>query len=540
MCSVPRKRGAKGYGWGEQHMGRSDLIAESNRLLGSLNVGRIRSVAYDTAWGARPLGNGTSKARPEFPGALRWLLRSQKWDGSWGSEIEYIHDRLLSTVAAVNALCLNDRIKYGEEIAMGIDYLWDNMDRLDEDPYETIGSELLLPSQLEEAQDLGLNVPAAPPSVQAKRDRKLGLIPDAMIYSDQTTLAFSLEFLGNDVRPKDLERCIYPNGSLGCSPSATMFMLRHSHDERARKYLGWVSDCMWSGGFPSQLPFETFEFSWTIYNFLKAGIKGLPASKALLDQLDYFWRTRKDGVGWGNAFKCSDSDTSAITFKVLLEHGYRPDPSVFESYEIDQGFKCFMFEVNPSVSAHIHIIEALQDVPTSELLRKEEMLDKIIRYLAKKQLNGQIWTDKWHASPFYTTCHGVMALTKMAPELLEGPIDWLLGSQMEDGGWGHYGKSTVEETAYAVQALMEYSKTIEPLDSEPVRRGSIFLHSHRFEPLERLWIAKGLYSPVNVIKSAAIGALHEVAQTFDFEMAAKTEIEELDTSALNVHGSGGA
>jgi halimadienyl-diphosphate synthase len=531
--------GISGYR-GEEYMGRSDLISEANRLLGGLQMGRIRSVAYDTAWGARPIGNGTTKARTEFPGALRWLLRNQMWDGSWGSEIEYIHDRLLSTIAAVNALCLNDSAKYRERIAMGIDYLWDNLDRLDEDPYETIGSELLLPTLLEEGKDLGLNVPDAPPSVQAKRERKLGLIPDAMIYSDQTTLAFSMEFLGDEVRPKDLEKCVNPNGSLGCSPSATMFLLKHNPDWRARNYLRWVSECMWSGGFPSQLPFETFEYAWTIYNFLKAGIKGLPGSKALLEQLDHFWRSRRNGVGWGNAFKCSDSDTSAITFKVLRDHGYHPDPHIFESYEMDKGFKCFMFEVNPSVSAHIHIIEALQDVSEGELPRKEEMLEKTIKFLAQKQVKGQIWTDKWHASPYYTTCHGIMALTKKAPELLEGPIDWLFETQMEDGGWGHYGKSTVEETAYAVQALMEYSTEIEPLDSEPLRRGSAFLQNHRYETLERLWIAKGLYAPVNVIKSAAIGALHSVSQAFEFDMAAKVEIEEMDVPTLNAHGTGGA
>jgi len=199
-----------------------------------------------------------------------------------------------------------------------------------------------------------------------------------------------------------------------------------------------------------------------------------------------------------------------------------------------------MFEVNPSVSAHIHIIEALQDVSESELPRKEEMLEKIIRYLIKKQVKGQIWTDKWHASPYYTTCHGIMALTKMVPELLEGPIDWLLDSQMEDGGWGYYGKSTVEETAYAVQALMDYSKEIESLDSEPLRRGSVFLHNHRYEPLERLWIAKGLYAPVNVIKSAAIGALHSVSQAFDFDLVTRIEIEEMDAPSLEARGTGGA
>jgi halimadienyl-diphosphate synthase len=61
----------------------------------------MRGVAYDTAWVAR-LANDSGK--PLFPRALEWLLKHQRRDGSWGGGVEYYHDRVVSTLSAVNAL----------------------------------------------------------------------------------------------------------------------------------------------------------------------------------------------------------------------------------------------------------------------------------------------------------------------------------------------------------------------------------------------------------------------------------------------------
>lgn len=492
-------------------MGSLVLMDTASDLLAKINVGRIKGVAYDTAWAARPL----TDEQPEFPGAMRWLLKNQRWDGSWGSEIDYKHDRVLSTTAALIALEQNDGHKYGDRIESGLEYLWRNMDALDKDPYETIGSELLLPALLEEAEDLGISVPSAPDSIKRKRDRKLGLIPEEMIYSTGTSLAYSLEYLGKDVKAKDLIKCISPNGSLGCSPSATMFLLDHTGDKRAKEYLYWVSKNMTTGGFPSQLPFETFESAWSLYNFIKAGWTHRPWMEDVAERLFKIWRQRGDGVSWGNDFPISDSDTSAITFKVLMNRGYTLDARVFERFERDDGFISFDFELNPSASANIHILEAIKDVPRCDLARKEEMIEKIIKFLEKCSNHGSWWKDKWHASPYYTTGHAVLALSQVAPSMTEQPIDWILSNQKEDGGWGFFGKSTVEESAYALQALLEYNSMIEKIDQRQMAQGVDFISSRINDNLERLWIAKGLFCPVFVVMSSVISALKWFESTCD-------------------------
>ena len=517
-----------------------NLRSEASQLLANLQVGSIRSVAYDTAWAARPVGNGTGIARPEFPGALKWLLRNQMWDGSWGSEIPYMHDRILSTAAALNALQLNDAEKYRERIEMGVEFVWRNMGRLDEDPYETIGSELLIPSLTEEGQELGLDIPNPPPSLMTKRERKLKLIPEKMIYTSNTSLAFSMEYLGNDVRSKDLERCAYPNGSLGCSPSATMFLLEHTGDCKARRYLYWVSEWMHSGGFPSQLPFDNFEYSWALWNLQKGGVKDVPGMREVMEKLHIFWKNGKNGMAWGSDFSVADADTTAMAFKVLWAGGFKPDPEVFSAYEMDQGFKCYEFELNPSVSVQIHVLDALQDLSQSELPRREEIVEKILGYLARKAIEGEMWTDKWHVSPYYTTGNGVLALARIAPHMTERPIDWILKNQAQDGGWGTYGTSTVEETAYAVQALQEYSSVVEPLDPGPILRGAAFIQSRRKDCFEKLWVAKGLYCPINVIHCAAISVLHLCHTIHGYDPGEEPMSEPIGSAQANAEGSGGA
>lgn len=39
-----------------------------------------------------------------FPQSLQWLLSHQREDGSWGSEMEHYHERVISTLASIMAI----------------------------------------------------------------------------------------------------------------------------------------------------------------------------------------------------------------------------------------------------------------------------------------------------------------------------------------------------------------------------------------------------------------------------------------------------
>ena len=87
-------------------------------------------------------------------------------------------------------------------------------------------------------------------------------------------------------------------------------------------------------------------------------------------------------------------------------------------------------------------------------------------------------------------------------------IDWLFDTQKQNGSWGIL-DGTSEETAYAVQALTYYHINVEKLDTVPIASGVKFLlENYENNDYPELWIGKGLYTPINVVKSAVISALY--------------------------------
>ena len=82
----------------------TNAVELSNVLVQNLNGGDLAGCAYDTAWVASLVNQN---GEPHFPRAKEWILKNQKEDGSWGSQIEYLHDRVISTAAAI--MCLDGK-----------------------------------------------------------------------------------------------------------------------------------------------------------------------------------------------------------------------------------------------------------------------------------------------------------------------------------------------------------------------------------------------------------------------------------------------
>ena len=154
-------------------------------------------------------------------------------------------------------------------------YLWHHLHLLRRDPFELVGFELLLPTLLQEAQTLGLDVPQHTCGYGEIQTAKLRLIPPEMLYSSRVTVAHSLEFLGHAGDPDRLREAQSDNGSLGSSPSATAYYLSfHADDQRAWTYLESVQNgsrqavCLY--------PFHIFELTWVL---LHLSYSGLPVTE---------------------------------------------------------------------------------------------------------------------------------------------------------------------------------------------------------------------------------------------------------------------
>ncbi|NJN93189.1 MAG: hypothetical protein HC875_03385 [Anaerolineales bacterium] len=466
------------------------------------NPNYLSPSAYDTAWLAWL-----------YPEARTWLLAAQRPDGSWGAELEYYHDRVISTLAAINAIAATSGNAYElKQTERGIRYLEGAIPQLSQDVFETIGFELLLPRLVKTGQALGLKLSRVEALIESQMPlyyQKLALIPKAMIYSPHLAVAHSLEFLSFD----ELDRAAIPplrtaNGSIHNSPAATAFVeIAESGSIEGRAYLDGLIE-RYRGYAPSFAPFELFEIIWTLHHLtLTVDLTMLePAINPLLDTLMHAWTER--GVGFSTTF-VADPDDSSVALRIFNKLGIYKDPAVLEWYEVGDHFECMPLERNLSLDAHIHIIHALKTAP--DFPRREELLLKALNILGR-DLTTEYIVDKWHVSPYYSTSHAIIGLTGLSDPIIPKQIAWLLKTQRPDGSWTFYPNlpgAAVEETAYALLALMVVREKRGNIPLRVIERGIHYLEKHYTvaEALPSLWIHKCLYNPYHIVESVVLSAL---------------------------------
>jgi len=472
-------------------------LTESARLRG----GKMSSSAYDTAWAARVTNQN---GKPLFPECIQWLLENQHPDGSWGSQIVNYHDRLISTLSALMALKELNEQGYEGYIQRGETYIWENIRNLQLEKCKLVGSELLFPSLMEQAESLGLHLPYHIKIYQKEYSKKLGKIDESLWYSPLTTLSHSLEFLGDAVDVGRLSNLLLPYGGVGNSPAATAFFLKYVKDARALTFLKKILQSTGNGSVMTVYPIGIFEYGWTIYNLMLARLY-FERYTEICDLLqNYFTRL---GVGMSAGYPVPDFDDTIIWCKILYEMNYPVNFSVLDAYDAGDYYLTYTSELDPSVGTNIHVLDFVKSC--LEFPHREEVIEKLLRYLRKEMHPEGFWIDKWHISPYYATGHAVFALCEVDPSLAEKAVSWILKSQNENGLWGE-NNGILEETACAVQALMYYHHIVEHIDMERLSQavsalnlaGSALLSIN----LPDLWIGKVLYTPVRIALSSIASA----------------------------------
>jgi halimadienyl-diphosphate synthase len=488
-----------------------DLIT---KLIDEIGPGHMGSTAYDTAWAAR-LGEIDWNLSSQ---ALAWLAENQLPDGSWGAPAPfYYHDRVLCTLAAMIALSYRGRRGHDkEQIEKGklaLERIVGGATQgLQSDPNgATVGFEMIAPTLAAEAEKLGIIKRQGDRilgRLSKQRAKKLSYLKENMI-SRNVTIAFSAEMAGTDGKHMlDLENLQENNGSVGLSPSATAYFVTYikRSDEASLKYLR--STAKSDGGLPNVAPFDVFEIAWSLWNL--SLIPGLEVTAKLQPHIDFLseaWIPRR-GVSFATNYSVKDSDDTVITYSTLLRFGIEKDLASVLAYEEKDHFRCFNLEVNPSISANIHILHALRQ---SGLDQKNSSVQKIIHFLRKAKGEHPFWADKWHSSAYYPTAHAIMACAGFANDLVAESVEWLLKSQNANGSWGTY-IPTAEETAYALQALWSWNENVASIPKAVFSNGAHWLQEHLDGPYPPLWIGKCLYNPQLVIRSAVISALALASQ----------------------------
>jgi halimadienyl-diphosphate synthase len=466
-------------------------------------MGYMHGMAYDTAWIAKvPLNKASNK--PLFPQTLLWLYTNQKEDGSWGSSIEYFHDRIISTLAAIITLAnTHHSDKFQENIKKGEAYIWYNIKNLKNKEHETVAFELLFPSLMNDAEELKLNLPFHEKLYHEEREKKLILGYGDLISKRPSTITYSMEHLGKNFQFDNLTSIQGANGSIGNSPAATAYILCQDYDQWAYNYIQKVLKYNYDTSM-GLYPFEIFEQSWILDNFQVSKIPIKNHYKHILSYLKENWSN--EGISMSKTYPSKDLDDTAVVFKILSSNNTKLDPSVFTQYFHEDHFKCYKSERNPSMVVQVRVLDAVKS--TNHFEFKDEFIDKILSYLRKNRFQNGFWKDKWNISPHYMTNLALRAIGDLDSDLASRSIDWFINTQNPNGSWGYF-NGTVEETAYAVQALTNYHSTVEKIDTEIIAKGAKYLmDNYDDENYPELWIGKGLYAPRNIIKSSLISALY--------------------------------
>jgi len=481
-----------------------DLHRSFCHLLQEIGPGQqITRSPYDTAWVARLADLG----EPLGYEALDWLRENQLADGSWGSlEPRYYHDRLVCTLAAMIVLAKTgdpadqkrlNRAQLALEIAIR---------GLGADPVETIGFEMIAPTLSAEADAVGAIArrDETLERLTRYREAKLAALPTGMV-NRYVTVAFSAEMIGADrLHLLDLDNLQEANGSVAYSPAATAFFAMHvdpGHPQ-AIEFLRLIAD---DGAVPYTAPIDVFELGWTLWNLDLAGWRKGDLEGLCQQHLDFLagqWIPGKGTPAVSN-LTLTDGDTTAVIHHVLTSYDREVDLDGVLHYEQGDHFRCFGLEANPSISTNIHVLTTLR---RSGLGIEDARVQKILAFLNATQTLRMFWFDKWHASPYYTTAHAVIACMGLKNDLLEDAVYWMLTTQNRNGSWGYY-MPTAEETAYCLQALVAWKRQGGYVPAEALKMGAAWLLEHAAPPYPPLWVGKCLYCPVLVVRSAVLSAL---------------------------------
>lgn len=221
-----------------------------------------------------------------------------------------------------------------------------------------------------------------------------------------------------------------------------------------------------------------------------------------LDFLEAGWVPR-NGIGFAAEYPPKDGDDTGLIFDVMSIFGRQLDVDALFSYEVEDHFRCYSLDLNPSISVNIHLLGALQQVGFEV---QHPAIKKIKNYLLQTRFYNIFWKDKWHSSPYYPTAHLILTAVGFLDELVGNAVNWLIETQREEGSWGFF-IPTAEETAYCLQALVIARRNGNQIPDDTIEMGAIWLKDHTELPYPPLWIGKCLYSSTLVVRSAILSAL---------------------------------
>ncbi|KVQ50001.1 hypothetical protein WK03_06680 [Burkholderia cepacia] len=488
------------------------LVEELRHLLAGLpDDGRTAPSVYETAQVLRH-----QPAIGDHRRVRGWLLDAQRADGGWGDP-DFAKFRVAPTLAAMLALQQAGDPRDRMAIEAGVAFLdrqaeyWRTAS-LDDIP---VGLEVIWLRLQSDAREADLRFSLTPPaSLSAIGHARLAKLAGAAAPAAGHPALHCWEAWGK----VPVAASLGPEGSLAISPSATAAWLRaaHAHGlpaaliKRAENYLhgAWRgSDAAVPGVLPYVWPLDVFESAYVLYSLGLAGLHAHPALAEPISRVAAFLKARltERGASFAAGFD-PDGDTTAVAIAAQSMTGAATACDSLAHFASGDVFSTCAGERNSSLSTTVHAMHALR-------LQNQRNNAATAYLLAHRSPDGLWRGDKWHASPFFLTCHAVAALDRddldqHGSRTLEG----VLAQQHASGGWAGIGVPNFEETAYAVLTIDRLCAhgAVPPVAREGLRMAFYWMRDavrSPAGPTPALWINKELAMPTRVVRAAELAGL---------------------------------
>ncbi|NRQ31773.1 hypothetical protein HII36_07960 [Nonomuraea sp. NN258] len=453
---------------------------------------------------------------------IAYLLNSQRPDGSWGAPGGY---GLVPTLSATEAL-LSAASGGGPEdeplcepALRGLAALRERLPTAELPDMPAL--DLIVPSLVTLINAHGVGEPLALPAGLdfSRYERVQHVVASGAELPEK--LLHALEVAGPaaggaSVRPTAI-------GTIGASPAATAAWLVRDvwpggpaflDADLVRSHLEAVA-LRYGGPVPVGLPITVFERGWVLSWLTRAGIP-VDVPPEMVADLRAAIGPRGASAGPGLP---ADADTTSVALYALALLGLPRDPESLLNFDAGTHFCTWQGEDGFSISVQAHVLDAFGAYAAARPERAAAYLpviDRLARLLAERQQPDGSWDDRWHASPYYATLSCVLALGEYggphAGDAVARARAWVLDTQRPDGSWGRW-DGTVEETAYAVQALLLPTQSGSGAEARAAARGYEYLRSSgEMSDYPPLWHDKDLYTPIAIVKAATLAALYLTAQ----------------------------
>lgn len=448
------------------------------------------------------------------------------YTGEKNEKIINYHDQLVTCASAMYSLWLYDRKDILlQQLSLSLPFFFE---QLAFDTQKTVAAEILIPFYIDmlikrKLYTLSVSEKVIVGKYRALREKK--------INSHTSTLLFSIEgFEHSTYLPPMLEqmKLLYKDID---NIEVLAFLSNYfpeAYEELAlclKDKEDYVCNAFTYG--------EIFDLAWQfhilLYSHMLSQKKLKQLAKISLPSIGLARFDPTTGISISRRFGMKDADTTAMVYKLLLYAGSECSPQVFDHYlqknQYRDFFSAYHQEIRPSPGTMADILDALSYAP--DISHDVLMYIKVCHtYLSKAIVRHEGIIDKWHSSRWYLYANMLIAYTNILLRIhtyihprmyvsmkhVQSILVYAMIHALHEDLYP-------EEYAWIILALRHFiytKKGMQMLNNtlnisiDDLSETFYTTYMGDVQKLEKMWLVKVSYSPLNVVTMLFNVTTHEI------------------------------